>query len=110
MKAARNALTHEVRFTEATTVLWDRDALSQSDEEHSEDEERYAIIGRSLHIRTLFVVHVVQSTRIRIISARQATPKDEFRELNLVSLKNDVKAVFSDSKAVNAALRTLWSR
>jgi len=31
----------------------------------------------------------------------------DFRELNLVSLDNDVKAVFSDSEAVNAALRTL---
>jgi hypothetical protein len=31
----------------------------------------------------------------------------EFRELNLVSLDNDVKAVFPDSEAVNLALRTL---
>ena len=31
----------------------------------------------------------------------------EFRELNLVSLENDVKAVFPDSESVNAALRTL---
>jgi hypothetical protein len=31
----------------------------------------------------------------------------EFRELNLVSLDNDVKAVFPDSEAVNSALRTL---
>ena len=52
------------------------DALSQFDEEHSEDEERYTIVGRSLHTRTLFVVHVIKSTRIRIISARQATPTE----------------------------------
>jgi hypothetical protein len=31
----------------------------------------------------------------------------EFRELNLVSLDSDVKAVFPDSESVNAALRTL---
>ncbi len=31
----------------------------------------------------------------------------EFRELNLVSLDDDVKAVFADSEAVNSALRTL---
>ncbi len=31
----------------------------------------------------------------------------DFRELNLVSLENDVKAVFPDSESVNAALRTL---
>jgi hypothetical protein len=31
----------------------------------------------------------------------------DFRELNLVSLDNDVKAIFPDSESVNAALRTL---
>jgi hypothetical protein len=31
----------------------------------------------------------------------------DFRELNLVSLDNDVKAVFPDSESVNTALRTL---
>ena len=31
----------------------------------------------------------------------------DFRELNLVSLDADVKAVFPDSEAVNAALREL---
>ncbi len=31
----------------------------------------------------------------------------DFRELNLVSLENDVKAVFPDSESVNAALRAL---
>ena len=76
MKAMRNTLVHAVRFPEAATVFWDRDAISQFDEEHSEDEERYTIVGRSIHSHTLFVVHIVKSTRIRIISARQATPKE----------------------------------
>jgi hypothetical protein len=76
MKAAKNALDHDVRFTEAATVFWDRDAMSQFDEEHSENEERYTIVGRSIQTRTLFVVHVIKSTRIRIISARQATPNE----------------------------------
>ncbi len=70
MKAMRNAIAHAVRFPEAATVFWDRDALSQFDEEHSDNEERYTIVGRSMHSRTLFVVHVVKLTRIRIISAR----------------------------------------
>jgi uncharacterized DUF497 family protein len=45
MKAARNVLAHDVRFPEAATVFWDKDALSQFDEEHSENEERYPIVG-----------------------------------------------------------------
>ena len=76
MKAAKNALDHEVRFTEAATVFWDRDAMSQFNEEHSEVEERYTIVGRSMYTRTLFVVHVIRSLRIRINSARQATPTE----------------------------------
>jgi len=76
IKAMKNALNHGVRFTEAATVFWDADAMSQFDEEHSEVEERYTIIGRSVHTRTLFVVHVIRGQRIRLISARQATPKE----------------------------------
>ena len=74
VKAMKNAMKHGVRFTEAVTVLWDADALTQFDEGHSELEERYTVVGRSLHSRTLFVVHLVKEQRIRIISARPATP------------------------------------
>lgn len=76
MKAAKNVFRHGVRFPEAATVFFDDEALYFSDEEHSEDEERYTIVGRSLRSRTLFVVHVVRRERIRIVSARVATPKE----------------------------------
>lgn len=76
MKAAKNVIQHGVRFTEAATVFFDEKALYFADEEHSEEEERYTVVGRSVRLHTLFVVHVLRSERIRIISARVATPRE----------------------------------
>ena len=41
---------------------------------HSVDEQRFAITGLSYQRRLLVVVHVDRGDRIRIISARLATP------------------------------------
>jgi uncharacterized DUF497 family protein len=76
MKAARNARRHGVRFTEAVTVFFDVAAKSFVDEGHSDDEDRYNIIGHSIHSRKLFVVHVERGERVRIISARTATDQE----------------------------------
>jgi uncharacterized DUF497 family protein len=76
VKALKNALNHGVRFTEAVTVFWDPEAMSKCDEEHSESEERYTVVGHSVRSQTLFVVHLVKGQRIRIISARPATPTE----------------------------------
>jgi uncharacterized DUF497 family protein len=76
MKAAKNSREHGVRFSEAATVFFDVAAMSFVDEEHSDDEERYNIIGHSIHSSTLFVVHVERGERLRIISARSATDQE----------------------------------
>ena len=47
------------------------------DEEHSGDEERYITIGLSQHGRLLLVAHTDRAGRIRIISARKATKREE---------------------------------
>jgi hypothetical protein len=41
--------------------------------EHSEDEERFIIIGMSHKQRLLVVVYMERSERVRLISARKAT-------------------------------------
>ena len=76
MKAARNAIKHRVRFTEAATVFFDEDAIFSSDDEHSEGEQRYTVVGHSLQSRVLFIVHVLRKDRTRIISARQLAPRE----------------------------------
>lgn len=73
VKAAKNVLRHGVRFPEAATVFFDPHNLTVSDDEHSIDEQRYTVIGRSIRDRALIVVHVQRGERIRIISARKPT-------------------------------------
>ena len=69
----------DISFDEASTVF--RDPLSQTidDPLHSEDEERFVLIGRSIQGRLLVIVHTERADRIRIISARLATNKERFR-------------------------------
>ena len=75
-KAERNMRTHGVSFDEASTSF--RDPLSRTigDPLHSEDEDRYVLIGQSIGERLLVVVHTERGERIRIISARLATTKE----------------------------------
>ena len=56
-KAAANRRKHGVSFEEAQTVFLDEDALLRPDEEHSDDEERFVLLGLSAQLRTLVVCH-----------------------------------------------------
>lgn len=75
-KAQRNLRIHGVDFQEARTVFEDPFAITIPDELHSEDELRFIILGLSLLARVLLVVHTERKERIRIISARLATPSE----------------------------------
>ena len=74
-KNAVNQAKHQVSFEEAQTVFYDDRALVIDDPEHSQDEERFIILGMSARARLLIVCHCYRAsdTVIRIISARQAT-------------------------------------
>jgi hypothetical protein len=78
-KAERNVRDHGVDFREARTVFEDPFAITIPDERHSEDEPRSITIGRSLLDKVLLVVHTERKERIRIISARKATPSERFQ-------------------------------
>jgi uncharacterized DUF497 family protein len=56
-KAAANLRKHGVSFEEARAVFLDEDALLQPDEEHSDDEARFLLLGISGRLRTLVVCH-----------------------------------------------------
>ena len=72
-KAATNEKKHGVPFAEACTVFADPLSLTIDDPLHSDDEERFIIIGLSYKNRILVVVHTDRGDTIRIISARKAT-------------------------------------
>jgi uncharacterized DUF497 family protein len=72
-KAASNLLKHDVSFDEALSVFGDDLALTFSDPDHSEFEQRSRTYGISNKSRLLVVIHTERRNGIRIISARKAT-------------------------------------
>ena len=76
-KAATNLKKHRVSFDEATTVFDDSLAYIFNDEDHSIDEQREIIIGRSITQRLVVVCFTERvEDLIRIISARLATKRE----------------------------------
>ena len=72
-KARINLRKHGVSFTEAGTIFGDELAITVSDPDHSDNEDRYITIGSSDRRRLLIVSHTDRGDRIRIISARELT-------------------------------------
>lgn len=74
-KAASNLKKHQVSFEEAKTVFFDDFAVQFFDDEHSQDEERFIMLGMSSTARLLVVCHCerAEGEVIWIISARKAT-------------------------------------
>ncbi|MCA1612979.1 MAG: BrnT family toxin [Acidobacteria bacterium] len=75
-KADRNLSKHGVSFAEGSTVFADPLSLTIPDPLHSADEERFVTLGLSYRERWVAVVYVERGERVRIISARPATPRE----------------------------------
>lgn len=75
-KAKANLLKHDVSFEEAETVFSDPLSITVLDPLHSVSENRFVITGFSILRRQLVIVHIDRSDKIRIISARLATPSE----------------------------------
>ena len=76
-----NLEKHGITFEEASTVFFDDRAILFDDPEHSMDEDRFLLLGMSETAKVCIVCHCYREsdTVIRIISARQATRKEEQR-------------------------------
>ena len=74
-----NQMKHAVSFEEATTVFLDENALYKADIDHSDEEERFILLGISMFANLLVVIHCYRDEvgTIRIISARKATKNEE---------------------------------
>ncbi|MES9906611.1 MAG: BrnT family toxin [Sedimenticola sp.] len=77
-KAIKNTRKHGVSFQEALTVFQDALSLTYPDTDHSDDENRYLIIGQSSFGNVLVISHTFRNENIRIISARKATKKERY--------------------------------
>lgn len=75
-KAARNLQKHGVSFQEAETVFGDPLGHITNDPRHSIDEDRFVLLGQSAESRMLVVLFTDRGEAIRLISAREATPRE----------------------------------
>src|SRR5215813_14035771 len=74
-KNQQNQKKHGVSFEEAESVFFDEKAREYFDPDHSDEEDRFLLVGRSYRLRMLLVCHCYREDErlIRIISARRAT-------------------------------------
>lgn len=77
-KSKSNKRKHGVTFEEACTAFSDPNARLISDPDHSDEEDRFILLGLSQTVRLLVVCHCYKEkdNTIRIISARKATKKE----------------------------------
>jgi uncharacterized DUF497 family protein len=76
-KDAANRNKHDVSFQEAKTAFSDEFGRLMADPDHSVEEDRFILIGTSIHSRLLVVCHCVRDGgTIRIISARKADKRE----------------------------------
>jgi len=73
-----NIRKHNVSFEEAKSIFDDPNALLIHDPDHSEDEDRFILLGLSIQLKLLVVVHCYRANdqMIRIISARKAEKRE----------------------------------
>ena len=73
-KNRENRRRHKILFEEAETVFADEHGLLMADPDHSEDEDRFILLGLSANLRLLVVCHIYREKDevIRLISARKA--------------------------------------
>jgi uncharacterized DUF497 family protein len=78
-KAKSNFIKHKISFEEAKSVFDDDNARLIYDPDHSEDEDRFILLGLSCKLKVLTVVHCYKEneSNIRIISARKSTKNEE---------------------------------
>ena len=77
-KARGNIEKHGISFEEASTVFDDEQGILFDDPDHSENEDRFILLGMSSTARLLIVCHCYrgEDSVIRIISARKATRRE----------------------------------
>ena len=78
-KEKANEKNHGISFDEARTVFYDENSIQFFDPDHSDDEDRFILLGISFKLKVLVVCHCFRESDsiIRIISARKADADEE---------------------------------
>jgi hypothetical protein len=74
-----NKKKHGISFEEAQTVFIDENGLLIHDPDHSDEEDRFILLGLSSRLRALIVCYCYRKRNeiIRILSARKATRSEQ---------------------------------
>ena len=83
----KNLYKHKVTNSECEQVFFNQPIIVIDDTKHSEDENRWYLLGRTDQDRFLFVVFTIRKNLIRIISARDMNKKE--REIYNEEIKKD---------------------
>jgi uncharacterized DUF497 family protein len=77
-KNKTNQKKHGISFEEAQTVFFDENSIEYYDPDHSQDEDRFLMLGLSYQLRVLVVFYCIrkEGSEIIIISSRKATKKE----------------------------------
>ena len=75
-KSKHNEAKHGINFEEAKTAFQDDYFVAFVDPDHSIEEHRFILVGRSAEGRILVVSYTERGRSIRIISAREATRRE----------------------------------
>ncbi len=73
----KNWVTHRVSNSECEEIFFNIPLLLADDKKHSQREERYYALGQTNANRWLFVAFTIRANRIRVISARDMSQKEE---------------------------------
>lgn len=76
-KAISNIQKHGISFSEAASVFGDPLSITFADPEHSINESRFITIGLSSMNNIIILSHTDRGDKIRIISARRVTRKEQ---------------------------------
>lgn len=73
---------HGVSYRECEQTFFNKPAIVNEDETHSQREERFRIYGQTDRKRLLFLIFTIRNNKIRVISARDQNKKErkEFQE------------------------------
>ena len=77
--AAKNWEKHDVSQAECEQVFFNRPLIVRHDREHSWEEVRYFALGRTDARRLLFIAFTIRGDKIRVISARDMTQREQRR-------------------------------
>ena len=69
-----------ISFEDARTAFYDENAIQYFDPDHSDEENRFILLGFSFKLKVLVVCHCFREGEsvIRIISARKADKDEEY--------------------------------